>query len=476
MLENVHIKNFKCFGPTEFTLELKPLTVLVGPNGSGKSSFLEAIAIFAQTAKNNLTYNTFYGFSFEGDLFVPIERIEGAKIPSERYDSFFFKKNIKEEMAFTVFLRTQDSVDWQDALSITPQRKSFKNQVGYRISYCKATREHTEDVFVGSTSIARHAYRMQDKEGRMHKFILEFPSHLGHIQFRPRAHDRFFVPESFDFETEKQSAGDLDTAQKVSELSKKIVKIIVDEISNVFYISCERNPSSQFTDTGGRPMWVGNHGQYAMQLYALLYGSLENERATHEIQKWTAKLGIPKLVAGLRGENKLGMDYQDLDYGVALDFNQAGYGSRQIFAVIVQLFTSKPGSVIMIEEPEISLHPEAQGELPRLFAESVDNGRQIIVTTHSEVFISALPRAIGEGKLRAEDIAVYHFSKSKDGIFAERREVTEKGYVKDWIPSFAEAEDKRLKEWMDLVRPEFVDEKGKKGKPRRKKPKAIGRR
>jgi predicted ATPase len=62
----------------------------------------------------------------------------------------------------------------------------------------------------------------------------------------------------------------------------------------------------------------------------------------------------------------------------------ASYGSKQILSVITQLFWSDPDSIVMIEEPEISRHPNAQILLAELFAEAVHEGKQIIITAHSE--------------------------------------------------------------------------------------------
>jgi predicted ATPase len=43
MIENVEIKNFRCF--RDLSVPLKPLTVLIGANDTGKSTFLEAIRL-----------------------------------------------------------------------------------------------------------------------------------------------------------------------------------------------------------------------------------------------------------------------------------------------------------------------------------------------------------------------------------------------------------------------------------------------
>ena len=64
-----------------------------------------------------------------------------------------------------------------------------------------------------------------------------------------------------------------------------------------------------------------------------------------------------------------------------------GDGYWSIFTVVDALYDSKPGSIIAIDEPELSLHPSMQKRIIKIFEEYSAN-RQIIVTTHSPYFIS----------------------------------------------------------------------------------------
>lgn len=64
---------------------------------------------------------------------------------------------------------------------------------------------------------------------------------------------------------------------------------------------------------------------------------------------------------------------------VNINTTYAGFGSRQALVLLVQLLSSVSNDMILIEEPEISLHPAAQVYLPQLFEQ-----KTIILTTHSE--------------------------------------------------------------------------------------------
>lgn len=63
-----------------------------------------------------------------------------------------------------------------------------------------------------------------------------------------------------------------------------------------------------------------------------------------------------------------------------------GDGVISVFAMVDSLYDSGPGSVIAIDEPELSLHPVLQKRISKLFGEFARD-RQIVVSTHSPYFV-----------------------------------------------------------------------------------------
>lgn len=64
-----------------------------------------------------------------------------------------------------------------------------------------------------------------------------------------------------------------------------------------------------------------------------------------------------------------------------------GDGYWSIFTIADVLYDSEPGKIIVIDEPELSLHPELQKNVLKVL-EEYSKDRQIIITTHSPYFIS----------------------------------------------------------------------------------------
>lgn len=64
-----------------------------------------------------------------------------------------------------------------------------------------------------------------------------------------------------------------------------------------------------------------------------------------------------------------------------------GDGVANLFRIIYSLYSLESGDVLLLDEPELSLHPQCQRNLHRLISEkSADN--QIVLSTHSPYFIS----------------------------------------------------------------------------------------
>lgn len=63
-----------------------------------------------------------------------------------------------------------------------------------------------------------------------------------------------------------------------------------------------------------------------------------------------------------------------------------GEGIVSIFAIVDSLYDSKPGDVVVIDEPELSLHPALQKRVANLLCRFAKD-RQIVVSTHSPYFV-----------------------------------------------------------------------------------------
>lgn len=169
-----------------------------------------------------------------------------------------------------------------------------------------------------------------------------------------------------------------------------------------------------------------------------------------DLIRWAKEFGLSQcFVAPARVGLEAG--YVDPELDVELNVECAGYGSKQILSILIQLWKNRD-SLILIEEPEISLHPSAQAKLAELFADCISKtGNQLIVTTHSDVLTRAFLKPVREGKLKIEQLKVYEITKDSEGTKARELELDPKGYIKGGIPSFVKVEEDLLFQWYQAL-------------------------
>ena len=81
-----------------------------------------------------------------------------------------------------------------------------------------------------------------------------------------------------------------------------------------------------------------------------------------------------------------GTDKENLQ---SIPLNQLGSGYEMIFSLIYSYYLSKKGNkklIVLIDEPELHLHPKLQSDFVELLLE-FSKDSQIILTTHSPLFI-----------------------------------------------------------------------------------------
>jgi len=93
-----------------------------------------------------------------------------------------------------------------------------------------------------------------------------------------------------------------------------------------------------------------------------------------------------------------------------------GFGVSQILPVLVLCYYAPVGSTIILEQPEIHLHPSVQAGLADVFIEVITTRKlQIIVESHSEHLLRRLQRRIAEEELSNNDAALYFCQLDSEG-------------------------------------------------------------
>ena len=132
-----------------------------------------------------------------------------------------------------------------------------------------------------------------------------------------------------------------------------------------------------------------------------------------------------------------------------LSLRSVGVGVSQLIPVLVLCLLAEPGNLILLEQPELHLHPGLQQRLADFFVTIAESGRQLIVETHSEYFVSRIRRRIaadpGNG-IRSLTKIVFAERDPDTGITEYRDiDLSPYGDIDDWPQGFFDqaAEEER---------------------------------
>jgi predicted ATPase len=114
-----------------------------------------------------------------------------------------------------------------------------------------------------------------------------------------------------------------------------------------------------------------------------------------------------------------------------------GFGISQILPVIVLCFYVPEGSVVILEQPEIHLHPAVQAGLADVLIDAIKLRRiQVLVESHSEHLLQRLQRRIAEEQLDAENVALYFCEPVGDHNRLTPLRVNKLGFISNWPQGF----------------------------------------
>jgi predicted ATPase len=136
------------------------------------------------------------------------------------------------------------------------------------------------------------------------------------------------------------------------------------------------------------------------------------------------------------------------------EVNAVGVGVGQVLPVLMQCILGKPNaSTVVIEQPELHLHPRLEQEMADFFIDCIQTGRRLIIETHSEHLINRLRLRIAEDDANelAPKIKILFAEKSPMGITHFREPTINKygAIEEDWPEGFLDLSVKESSELLD---------------------------
>jgi len=99
--------------------------------------------------------------------------------------------------------------------------------------------------------------------------------------------------------------------------------------------------------------------------------------------------GLEEILAPMTpGDNKLSGQATERGLTTAFQWDEMASGTRHLLSILTLLFATPDGALLLLEEPESFVHPQATVDLFKLFEEvTKETGKQVIMTTHSPVIM-----------------------------------------------------------------------------------------
>ena len=89
-----------------------------------------------------------------------------------------------------------------------------------------------------------------------------------------------------------------------------------------------------------------------------------------------------------------------------------GYGVSQILPLIVDAQRATSNTILLLQQPEVHLHPKAQAALGSLIKDWVSKSKKtVVVETHSDYLVDRLRLEVKQANLKESDVSIFFLEK-----------------------------------------------------------------
>jgi predicted ATPase len=290
------------------------------------------------------------------------------------------------------------------------------------------------------------------------KGVARSMAQLGEATFRALLREELADEEWVDDEILVEQAGRAGTALRhCSAQSHQFFR------QGVRYLGPLREAPHVLYDPGPSKLDLGVCGEYtAAVLHAQARrivrmptpdGTGEERRLDEALDFWLQYLG---LVEGARSEDRgrigIGLNVTPIGLGREVDLTSVGVGVSQVLPVILLCLLAERGSLVILEQPELHLHPKLQQDLADFLLACSRSGRQIVLETHSEHLVNRLRLHIADDDTaETHDLVKLLFVENEQGItrYCEPEFNEYGGLADNWPAGFL---DLTARESQELVR------------------------
>lgn len=122
-----------------------------------------------------------------------------------------------------------------------------------------------------------------------------------------------------------------------------------------------------------------------------------------------------------------------------------GFGLTQILPIVIAALSAKTDDILLIENPEVHLHPAGQALMGQFLADVAHAGVQVIVETHSDHLLNGIRRSVRAGRISPAQVAL-HFFRPRSAEFDQvvSPQLDSNGNIDIWPEGFFDQFDKDM--------------------------------
>lgn len=394
MLNRLVLGNFRAFKDQDFVF--KKLNLFVGRNNSGKSSAISALNVLAQTFNDQDLDGTPLLLNGPFDNLGTYIDVVNGNHPRRKISIQF---DIDDYVVKTEFkYRTQ-----RRQIDLTDFDLSHRGKPALRF----VQRKDAYDFSIGGEPYER---LFPDTPKRKPRFRNFWPTMLGA--------NRLLTSSS---EAHALSYEKLRAAERVLYSARRTLDAHFDRFDTISPF--RDRPQRTYLYSGETARLIGVSGSNAATMLAAdsaRRGS-QKKNLIENISNWFEYTGIAKgleVVSLTPRHFELCLISND---GSRHNICDVGFGCSQVLPVLtagLNLFDTdrshRSSEILVVQEPEIHLHPNAQAAMGSFFVSLISGGGQVFVETHSDNMILRIARHVALGDIPHDDVAIFFVSDSGD--------------------------------------------------------------
>ena len=465
MLEGLSLSNFKGFGATE-SMEFKPVTILCGTNSCGKSSVLQSLLLFKQTIESQNPKQSIL--------------LNGRFVRLGAFRNIIFGKDDTKKVSFEVrYSFNRSDLDESSNRGLMPSRFLFE-YLGIKSKSIFLTYAVTVGVSqakdagpVKSAQLESAEFRLESHSGRNAKTVVTVERAEGDDSFNVTWKG---LPSIFGDRKREDVNGEATVHLEFVNLLPSIVRFpesnpkqlrdvyyflhtIRDVLQGMYgaitYLGPLREEPSRRYIYENEVLEIGNKGENAAYLYQTeqsrrIYDHhfIDNRGEAYELKRGMTLGGAVKYWMDIMGiydfqpsffNDIISLELESgNDSGVRVSIADVGFGVSQIFPIILAGLRMPKNNTLLLEQPEIHLHPRLQMQMADFFISLARSSKSVVVETHSDHIINRLVRRIVEdktGELK-KLINIYFVEPTGEGSQFKLVEVDEAHGIINWPGGF----------------------------------------